>query len=282
MEPGRLRGMLPAAPPSLGERVQDYLGGLTGDQLSAIRGIGTRLALLSESTAGPYLLPTRPAGAARELDLRAALEGGDVVLFSLNASIYGKLAAQLGALAVQDLVSATGYRLEGDRQQRPATVGIDEFSALGADNLLALLARGRESGVSVLLATQELSDLERAAPGFRDQVLGITGIKIAHRQEVPASASTISQMAGTERVWERTEPVAGLLTDPGRTRATRRQVERFIVHPNEIKTLPVGHAVMLSRLPRSEVVRALVVPPRSAATRGGRTGGGREGGAREL
>ena len=66
-----------------------------------------------------------------------------------------------------------------------ALVGIDEFSALGSDNVGSLLARGREAGVSVLLATQELADLDRVARGLRDQVLGNTALKIAHRQEVP-------------------------------------------------------------------------------------------------
>ncbi len=54
--------------------------------------------------------------------------------------------------------------MSGARPQQ-AVVAIDEFSALGSDNVMALLARGRESGVGVLLATQELADLDRAARG---------------------------------------------------------------------------------------------------------------------
>ena len=77
-------------------------------------------------------------------------------------------------------------------------VAIDEFSALGSDNVLALLARGREAGVGVLLATQELADLDRAARGLRDQVLGNTAVKIAHRQDVPESAETVAR-AGRHR-----------------------------------------------------------------------------------
>ena len=101
-------------------------------------------------------------------------------------------------------------------------MAIDEFSALGADNLLALLARGREAGVPVLLATQELSDLERAGRGFRDQVMGIVGVTIAHRQDVHSSATMISQLAGTEWAWQETETVRGLFARPGLSRGTRR------------------------------------------------------------
>ena len=158
--------------------------------MSAIRGLGTRLAIISESHTGRFLSPSQAPG-GRLIDIRTALAGDEVVLFSLNSSTYGKLAAQIGTLVVQDLVTAAGHNLTtgaAEARAGPAIIGIDEFSALGADNVIALLARGREAGVSVLLATQELADLDRAARGLRDQVLGNTAVKIAHRQDVPASA----------------------------------------------------------------------------------------------
>jgi conjugal transfer pilus assembly protein TraD len=265
MEPRRLASMLRRVPSPLAHRVQDYLAGLTPDQVSAARGMGTRLALLSESSAGPYLNTDGVAPGA-VVDLRAGLEGGDVILFSLNSMVYGKLAAQLGALAIQDLVAASGHRLDpaggaAGPTRVPATVGIDEFSALGADNVLALLARGREPGVRVVVATQEMADLERAGRGFRDQVLGIVGIKLIHRQDVPDSARMVAQMAGTEWVWDETRHVRSAFASRGGTRATRRQVERFLVHPNEITTLAPGQAVLLTKLPAAGIQRVAVSRP---------------------
>jgi hypothetical protein len=269
MEPRRLSSTLRDVPAPLAARVADYLGGLTPDQESAVRGLGTRLALLSESTAGRYLAP----GDGPTVDLASALEGGDVVLLSLNSSIYGKLAAQLGALAIQDLTSSAGHRLQAKSVPRdsvatrddlgpvPATVAIDEFSALGADNLLALLARGREAGVPMLLATQELADLERAGHGFRDQVMGIVGVTIAHRQALHRSATMVSQLAGTEWAWQETETVRGLFARPGMSRGTRRLEEQPVVHPNEIKTLAPGEIVMIAGLPRVRIDRLTVTAP---------------------
>ncbi|HEX3832309.1 MAG TPA: TraM recognition domain-containing protein [Solirubrobacteraceae bacterium] len=269
MEPARLASRLRDVPSPLAARVADYLGGLTRDQESAVRGLGTRLALLSESTAGRYLAP----GDGPAVDLATALEGGDVVLLSLNSSVYGKLAAQLGALAIQAVTSAAGHRLRaqsapsdtvpthGGPGPIPATFAIDEFSALGADNLLALLARGREAGVPVLLATQELSDLERAGRGFRDQVMGIVGVTIAHRQDVHSSATMISQLAGTEWTWQETETVRGLFARPGLSRGTRRMEEQPVVHPNEIKTLRVGEMMMIAKLPSMRIDRVAVSAP---------------------
>jgi conjugal transfer pilus assembly protein TraD len=269
MEPRRLAAHLRQVPPALAERVSDYLAGLTRDQESAVRGLGTRLAVLSESTARPYLA----AGPGPAFDLRVGLQGGDVLLVSLNSSVYGTLAAQLGALVIQGLTSAAGYRLQASGEfggdVMPATIAIDEFSALGADNVLALLARGREAGVSMLIATQELSDLERAGRGFRDQVMGIVGVTLAHRQEVHASATMISQVAGTEWAWVETENLRGLFARPGLSRGTRRLEEQPVVHPNEIKALTAGRVVMFTKLPTAQVAR-LTVDPRRRGSQGRR------------
>ncbi len=264
MDPRRLAVMLRGLPRDPAARVQDYLGSLSADQLSAIRGLGTRLAIVSESHTGRFLSPSAAGG--ESIDLRAALAGEQVVLFSLNSSTYGKLAAQIGTLAVQDLVAAAGHSLStgiGGARAGPAIIGIDEFSALGADNVIALLARGREAGTSVLLATQELADLDRAATGLRDQVLGNTAVKIAHRQDVPRSAQTIAEMAGTVKRWEETRPIgAGLFGSRAGGRGTRRLAEQFVVDPNEIKSLQTGEAVVIVKQPRARVATIRVTPPR--------------------
>jgi conjugal transfer pilus assembly protein TraD len=265
MDPRRLPSALRGLDPELRDRVQDYLAGLTSDQLSAVRGLQTRLAVLTESHTARYLAP---AAAGVVIDLREALQGPEVVLFSLNSSRYGGLAAQLGTLVVQDLVAASGSRLDsnGGGAAVQATIGIDEFSALGADHVIALLSRARESGISVLVATQEMADLDRAAFGLRDQVVGVTALKIIHRQEVPSSARMVAQMVGTEWVWEDTRQIAGRLFggyDTGR--GTRRQVERFIVHPNEIQSLAPGDTIVISKLGGGGPQRVRVEPPRRAA-----------------
>ncbi|MGH2858894.1 MAG: type IV secretory system conjugative DNA transfer family protein [Solirubrobacteraceae bacterium] len=281
MEPRRLNAMLRDAPIGLADQVQDYLVGMTRDQVSAVRGLQTRLAVITESVAGPHLRGGPGPAGERPIDLAAGLAGGDVILLSLNSSVYGTLAAQIGALAVQSLVSAGGRRLDpgagagggavagsrnqwaaGQQQGRPpAMIAIDEFSALGTDNLLALLARGREAGIAIVVATQEMVDLERAGRGFRDQVVGIVGAKIIHRQDVYASAEMVAKMAGTEAVWEETERLPGFLWSDG-GRGTRRLAEAYRVHPNEIMTLAAGQAVVLTKLPVAQVRRVSVTPPR--------------------
>ena len=261
MDHRRLVVMLRDVPRPFARRVQDYLASLGPDQLSAVRGLETRLAIISESHAGGYLAP----GGSGTIELQSALRDREVVLFSLNSSRYGKLAAQVGALVAQDLNAAMGSRLERGGGVEPVLIAIDELSALGAEHVLNLVARGREASFPVVAATQELADLERVARGLGDQLLGIPGIKIAHRQDLPESAKRIAEIAGTERVWEHTYHTdrRALLPDRDTGRGTRRQVERYRVDPDTIKTLAPGEAVVVTKIPTSSVQKVKVRPPRA-------------------
>jgi hypothetical protein len=260
MDTRRLAGALREVPKPLADRLQDYLTGLTPDQRSAIRGLQTRLAIITESEAGSYL----ESGTAEPIDLAAALGGREIVLFSLNSSRYGQFAAQLGTLAVQDLICATGGRLEQIREGHhleQATIAIDEFSGIGGSHVVALFARGREAGVSGLVATQEMADLDRAGRGVRDQILGNTAIKLILRQEVPESAELVAEIAGTERVWEETRQIGGTIFRGFPAGGTRREGEQFVVHPNEIKSLRTGDAVLISKLRGGRTRTIRVTPP---------------------
>ncbi len=289
MDPTRLEGVLRAAPADFAAQMHEYLGELTPDQLSGIRGLGTRLAIIDESHTGRYLggpasvfndLGEASAPPAGIVDLRAALRGEQVVLFSLNASSYGKLSAQLAALVVHDLISAAGERLNQPGLRHPALVAIDEVSALEDDHILGLNARCREAGVGSLSATQEPTDFERAARGLLNQVLGSTAVKILHRLDVPSSAETMAKLAGTETAWEYSRqlerhPLFGTRTTG---RSVGRQVERLVVHPNVIKSLPTGQAVVITKVPETRVRLVQVnagarplPPPRPPARVSGRS-----------
>ncbi|MGC9220439.1 MAG: helicase HerA-like domain-containing protein [Solirubrobacteraceae bacterium] len=271
LSPERLAIAARRLAPDRAERLREYIATLTRDQQSAVRGLASRLAVLSESHSGPFL---QPSSTGPNVNLRETLTGSGVVLFSLNSSTYGGLASLLGTLVVQDVVAASGSRLTSGNTGRPpppATVAIDEFSALHSDNVLALLARGREARVGVLLCTQELADLDRVGRGFRDEVLGTTAVKLIHRQDVPDSALMAARLAGTVRTWERTYQERAWGAWPAASSgSSAREVQRFRVEPDLISSLGVGEALVISKVPRATAQIARVSPP-SPATRSTQT-----------
>jgi conjugal transfer pilus assembly protein TraD len=247
LDPRRLAEAGRRLPAARAAQLEDYLRGLGRDQLSAVRGLQSRLAVISESHLGPLLTPTEEGDG---IDLRRALDGAAVVLFSLNASAYGSLAAQVGTLALQDLISAAGARERRGGPPVPATVAIDEFSGLRGDQVLGLIARGRSAGVSVLLATQELADLDRVARGFRHQVLGSTAVKIAHRQDVGDSARAVAELTGVREVWEESvSRPAGRFPARASVRVTAHPVRRPQVEAARIQALATGEALVITKVP---------------------------------
>jgi type IV secretory pathway TraG/TraD family ATPase VirD4 len=179
------------------------------------------------------------------IDLRAAIESRAVVYFALESDRLRLLGEMLGVAIVCDLVVAATYY-----QHDPVdtVVLIDEFSAIGAGHVARLFARARGAGISLVLATQELADLQTAGEGLREQVLGNLDALVAHRQNVPASAELIADVAGTRPVWATTQGIEeGLLGSGPSGRGTRRREYEREVHPSEVMRLGRGQALVVTK-----------------------------------
>jgi hypothetical protein len=229
--------------------VHDYLDSLTPRQRSDLGGIRDRLAIVVESDVGPWLDPETPR--AQCFELLAALDERAVVYFGLEADSRPLLAQMLGGAILLDLQTAVSAM---QARPVPTLVLIDEFSALAAAHVARLFGRARSAGVSLLLGTQELSDLR--LPGsthLLEQVLGNLTTLIAHRQVVPDSAELISRLAGTRGAWS---------TSWQRDRrATRKRVLECQLAAHEVTGLPRGHAAVVGLTGRAPVALARVLPP---------------------
>ncbi|MGA2163577.1 MAG: type IV secretion system DNA-binding domain-containing protein [Solirubrobacteraceae bacterium] len=232
--------------------VHAYLDSLTTRQRSDLSGVRDRLAIMAESDVGPWLDPATPD--ADSIELLDTVRSGAVVYYSLRADARPLLAHMLGSAIVQDLQTVVSAL-----QERPArcVVAIDEFSAIAAEHVAGLFARARSAGISLLLGTQELSDLR--LPGremLQEQVLGNLTSVIAHRQAVPASAELIARLSGSRGAWRTT------VSSNGRT--TRTRVSEPLISSEEVMSLPTGHAAVI-RLssPRSAVIARMHSPDRN-------------------
>ena len=235
-----------------------YLETLTPQQERDLAAARDRLAILAESDIGPWLDPTADAVA---IDLRESLERGDVVVFQLEADRRPLAAEMLGAAIIQDLIAVTAERQHG--RHRHGLIVLDEFSALGVPRISALFSRARNAKLTVLLGTQEMSDLKsagliavRGGDGILNQVTGNLDVLIAHRQNMPNSAELIAGIAGTRGAWITTQqthaPAAGLLTGMG----SRSRGREYVIHPDTIKSLDIGEAAIIEpRGQRAAIVR---------------------------
>lgn len=122
---------------------------------------------------------------------------------------------------------------------------------------------GRSAGVRYVVATQSLSNLTTAGGDkLLHAAIDNAELLIIHRQAVPDAAETLASIGGTEESWEHTHMVddaAGWrigADEPGRR--SRRLTDRFRAHPNVIKQLRQGEAVLVSQRPTFAVRRVRV------------------------
>lgn len=241
LDPDQLEVTARDLPPEHGRVVQSYLDGLGDRQRRELAGVRDRLSILAESELGRWFDPSQ----AETIDLRAAIAEQAVVYFRLDSDRRPLLAGMLAAALISDLIT-----LVADLQDRPVAtvVLIDEFSAVAAEHVARLFGRARSAGISVILATQELADLKSVGSGaLREQVLGNVESIIAHRQNVPESAQLIAEIAGTRPTWVHTQQTEeGLLGQERSGQGTRRRDREFEIHPDRIKSLAVGEAIVVT------------------------------------
>jgi TraM recognition site of TraD and TraG/Type IV secretion-system coupling protein DNA-binding domain len=233
LDPGRLEILARGLPEADARLTHTYLDSLTARQQRDLAGVRDRLAILTESDVGPWLDPQTSGAEPCEL-LEAARERA-VVYFNLESDSRPLLSQMLGAAIVQDLQTTVAAL---QRRPEPTLVVIDEFSALAAEQVVRLFGRARSAGFSLLLGTQELSDLR--PPGrerLLEQVMGNLSVLIAHRQVVPGSTELIARVAGERGAWKISRHSDG--------RTTRIRTSEPVLDPNQVMSLTPGRAAVL-------------------------------------
>lgn len=242
LDPRELEASTRRLPEEEAKVVEGYLDSLTDRQRVDLAGMRDRLSILAESDTRQWL---NPSDSERTLDLGRAVEERAVVYFRLDSDRRPLLSAMLAGAIVGDLVTLVARMQE---RPVPTVVLIDEFSAIMAGQVSRLFGRARSAGISLILATQELADLRTAGNGtLHEQVLGNIATLIAHRQNVPASAEMIAQIANTKPAWIATQQMEpGVFGAVASGRSTRRRGYEFNIDPSRIKDLRIGEAAVIT------------------------------------
>lgn len=219
------------------------------DSYKSLQGLRTQLESIVLSDFGD-LVSSENGG----INLFEGYTNSKIIVLFLDSRRYGETAKTLGKFIIHDLKFVSS-RVDSElpkEQRRSFSVIIDEFADLATEDFIGFLDRARSSCMSVVVAHQEVCDLQRISPEFAGRLMGNTSTLYAFLQKRPESAEIISGMAGTRKAWKKTVQTErfGLFEiDSGK--GSKREVEEFVIHPNLIKSLRVGKCVCVKKYPEA-------------------------------
>lgn len=245
-----LAGLIPETelkPRSMLENCFEFLK--QPDNFKSLQGLRSQLENIALSDFGDLVCTTHPG-----INLFEAVMTNKIVMVFLDSRRYSETAKVIGRLILQDL-KAVSARVDAEvskTDRKPFSVIIDEFADLATEDFISFLDRARSASMSIVVAHQEICDLERISPEFAGRLMGNTSTLYAFLQKRPESAEMIAGMAGTRKAWKETvqsEKFFGI--DVATGGKSLREVEEFNIHPNLIKSLRVGKCVCIKKYPVS-------------------------------
>lgn len=219
------------------QSVIDYL--CTIDK-RGISGLIDRLTLIIESQIG-YLFSDEPE---KTISLLESVASKNIVLFSLDSLAYPLYSKLLGRLVINDLKAVASRR---DKNDSLVMTVYDEFNVFASRNVVDLVNKSRSKGFAALIATQSLADLDIVDNALKKQIIQNCNTLIVQRQNDAEDAEELSKVIGTEESWMMTHQVSN---SGGTGLGSIRFVKEFIIHPDQIKRLEVGQAIVVRKIPK--------------------------------
>jgi len=186
------------------------------------------------------------------VDIAKALEEKAIILFILNPLTYPELSPAFGRLVLIDSKKAIGKLFDTNKgKEKPQRTFfiMDEINVYATTALTDLVNKSRSAGVTCVLATQSLSDLDFACgEAYKEQIIENCNNYIVMRQNSGVNAEKWANILGTRATMEVTHQLQqkGLVTSETGFGSARRARE-YLYHPDDIKTLRTGKGFYLSR-----------------------------------
>jgi conjugal transfer pilus assembly protein TraD len=214
-----------------------------------LQGLRSDLGNIIHSEFGPLL-----AKSAKGIDFYKAIMESKIVYIRLNAQKYENTAGHIGKMILQDLKNVSAKLIESvpKSQRQYASIIVDEFADLATDSFASFIGKARGSKLGIIVAHQEMEDLNKNSKTLLQQITANTSTKICFLQQTPSSADYIASIMGTVTTEKMTEATEDSLFGHTKTGdGSIREVEEYIIHPNDIKRMKRFEAFVIGKYPHS-------------------------------
>ena len=126
---------------------------------------------------------------------------------------------------------------------------MDEINTYASPVLIDLVNKSRSANITCILATQSLSDLDYAVnEAFKEQIIENCNNYIVMRQNSSINAEHWANILGTRNAMEVTYQLEQKGLNTAETGfGSARRVREYLYHPDDIKVLKTGQAIVLSK-----------------------------------
>jgi hypothetical protein len=202
-------------------------------------------------------LRERMSTAVADIDIREVFFRNRILYVELNAQMHEKLATALARLMLEDFKQVSGHLSGHPDERHPFSLYIDEARYAVYPGFVGLITQCRSTGIGVVLATQSPLDFQEfGGQGVMRAITQNTNTKLFFCQVDHESAEYCARQAGTcetvKRTTQKVEGPLGGLEESGVY--SDRDVREFIAHPDKLKRMPTGTALLIKGTEECEII----------------------------
>ena len=181
------------------------------------------------------------------IDISTAIKENAIILFILKPLVYPELTPAFGRLILIDAKKAIGDLFKA--QSKRSFFIMDEINTYATTELTDLVNKSRSAGVTCVLSTQSLSDLDFACgEAYKEQIIENCNNYLVMRQNSAINAENWANILGTRATMEVTYQLQQKGLDTSETGfGSAKRVREFLYHPDDIKTMQIGEGIYLSK-----------------------------------
>ncbi len=220
---------------------------LTSRKRDNYQGLINQISKIMNSSAGEIV--SNYPGFEAEFNFKDAISQGQIAYLFMNSLKLKETAAVMGKLMLQDLMKTVGG-IYDDRtfHKRPVTLIIDEFASFATPDFGEFIEKARGAGIGVIVAYQSLQSLKSIEGDLALKMNENTANKVVFQVQDGADAEWFCGLLGTQKVEKETHQAEEemFFGDKKTGMKSVREVEEYVIHPNQLKSLKTGEALLVS------------------------------------